>query len=72
MASRRWNSPGVFQFAVETYLMGMHLRRASAVLHSAEEQGDPAIRDIAELLATHPQRVEGANLRSSVPDGGCA
>ena len=59
------DSPGVFQFAVETYLMGMHLRRASAVLHSAEEQGDPAIRDIAELLATHPQRVEGANLRSA-------
>ena len=58
-------SPGVLDFAVETYLFGAHLRRAGAVLRAVEEQDEPAVRDITGLLANHTQSVDVAALRSA-------
>ena len=53
---------GVVDFAVETDQGGEHARRATAVLHVAEEEQPPA-HDMAALLAAHPRRVDGAEMR---------
>jgi polyketide synthase 5 len=57
-------SPGVVKFAVEAEQEGERARRASAVLHAGTEHDEhPAAHDIAALLAEHPRRVEGNELR---------
>jgi polyketide synthase 5 len=57
-------SPGVVKFAVEAEQEGERARRASAVLHAGPQEEDPpAAHDIAALLAEHPRRVEGDELR---------
>jgi polyketide synthase 5 len=58
-------APGVLEFAVETQDAGVHARRASAVLHADEGPDQPPSRDIPELLAAHPDPVEGADLRAA-------
>ncbi|MFA5710024.1 sulfolipid-1 biosynthesis phthioceranic/hydroxyphthioceranic acid synthase [Mycolicibacterium sp.] len=58
-------SPGVVEFSVETYDAGERTPRASATLTGAENSGPPAQYDLGELLAAHPHRVEGADLRSA-------
>ena len=57
---------GTFAFAVETNEDGMRTRRASAVLHKVDDEERPAAEDIDELLAAHPSRLEGANLRDAM------
>jgi polyketide synthase 5 len=63
-ASATVQSPGVATFAVEAEQEGERARRASAVLHAGTEEGQPPARDIAALLAEHPHRVEGDELRT--------
>ena len=58
-------SPGVANFMVETYHEGEHLRWATAVLHTAEDDQPPA-HDISALLAALPRRVEGAEVRKQI------
>ena len=61
--------PGTLAFAVETNNDGEHVRRASAVLHAVEvgvDEDQPPAQDIDALLAAHPSRVEGADLRDAM------
>ena len=58
-------SPGVVEFAMQTYQAGEHARRAIAVLHADEGQDQPPPHDIPGLLAAHPRRLDGANLRTA-------
>jgi acyl transferase domain-containing protein/acyl carrier protein len=57
-------SPGVGEFAVETYQDGERTRRATAVLHADVAADGPATHDIDVLLAAHPHGVDGADLRA--------
>ena len=56
-------SPGVVKFAVEAEQEGERARRASAVLHAGTEDDPSPAHDIAALLAEHPNRVDGDELR---------
>jgi polyketide synthase 5 len=56
-------SPGVVKFAVEAEQEGERARRASAVLHAGTEEDRPEAHDIEVLLAEHPRRVEGDEMR---------
>ncbi|OBK15485.1 sulfolipid-1 biosynthesis phthioceranic/hydroxyphthioceranic acid synthase, partial [Mycobacterium asiaticum] len=66
-------APGVVPFVVETNQDGERARRASATLHTVEEDFDeddeddedyvPLARDIEALLAGHPSPIEGDDLR---------
>src|SRR6201999_1898943 len=61
------------EFVVETEREGERTRRAVAVLHRAPEEArdeQPQRRDIAALLATHPQLTDGAALRQSFEERG--
>jgi acyl transferase domain-containing protein/acyl carrier protein len=60
---------GIVDFLVETDREGERTRRATAVLHAADDQA-PQRRDIAALLATHPHRAEGSALRESFNERG--
>jgi polyketide synthase 5 len=61
-ASASLSSPGVVDFLVETDDGGRQTRQASAALRAtADEQ--PTSYDIAELLAAHPHRAEGQEVR---------
>jgi polyketide synthase 5 len=55
-------SPGVINFAVETDQDGERVRRASAVLHAVEDDQPPS-HGMDALLAAHPCRMEGNQLR---------
>jgi polyketide synthase 5 len=58
--------PGALTFTVETNEDGVQARRASAVLHEAEDEDRPAQQDIDALLAAHPSSLEGADLRDAM------
>ncbi len=60
---------GVVDFVVETDREGERTRRAAAVLRAADDEA-PQRRDVAALLATHPQQTEGAALRQSFGERG--
>ena len=55
-------SSGVMDFAVETYQDGELVLRATALLQAGVDQ-QPTAYDMADLLAVHPQRVDGAAMR---------
>ncbi|RFD24543.1 polyketide synthase [Mycobacterium uberis] len=60
------SAPGVLEFVVETHEEGERVRRASAVLHALEVRADlqqPPVHNIDALIASHPSRTEGADLR---------
>ena len=61
-ASAALSSPGVADFTVETNQGGEHARQAAAVLHAADEEQPPA-HDISALLAAHPRRENGTEVR---------
>ena len=63
-------APGVVTFVIETDQDGEHTRRASAVLQAVEDTDQPPAQDIAALLATHPCRTEGAQLRRGLDERG--
>ncbi|MGB9306028.1 MAG: type I polyketide synthase, partial [Mycobacterium sp.] len=56
-------APGVVPFVVETNQDGERSRRASASLHVAEDDDQPAAYNLADLLAVHPTPAEGDDLR---------
>ena len=59
------SSPGVLDFVVETDRDGERARQASARLCQAADEGQPPARDMDALLAAHPTRIEGSELRSA-------
>lgn len=68
-ASASLSSPGAVDFAVETNPGGQQVRHATAVLQAAEDEQPPA-RDIAALLAAHPGREDGAEVRARLDQRG--
>ena len=63
-------APGVVAFAVETNRDGKYARQAGAVLHAASITDLPPAKDIADLLASHPSLVDGAEVRRSMDKRG--
>ncbi|BBX69276.1 sulfolipid-1 biosynthesis phthioceranic/hydroxyphthioceranic acid synthase [Mycolicibacterium psychrotolerans] len=61
-ASAALSSPGVVDFTVETNQGGELARHATAVLGAAEDEQPPA-HDISALLAEHPSRMDGMEVR---------
>lgn len=55
--------PGAFDFGVDTEQDGQRERRASAVLQAAESDGPPAPYDVDALMAAHPMRADGGDVR---------
>ena len=68
-ASASLSSPGVVDFTVETDQGGEQARQASAVLHAADDERPPA-HDTSVLLAAHPRREDGAELRKRLDQRG--
>jgi polyketide synthase 5 len=62
-------TPGVFAFAVDTSRKGEQLRHVNAQLHAVGDAQPPA-RDTAALLAAHPHREEGADVRNRLAANG--
>jgi polyketide synthase 5 len=56
-------SPDHADFVVETYQDDEHTRRAAAVLLARQDQDQPPTYDMPALLAAHPRRLEGADVR---------
>jgi polyketide synthase 5 len=63
-------SPGVVDFAVETSGELGQVRRARAALHRAEADEQPPAYDMAALLAAHPRRMEGDDMRTRFDEHG--
>ncbi|MDM4138901.1 MULTISPECIES: type I polyketide synthase [Mycobacterium] len=64
--------PGVLDFTVDTHEDGERVRRASAVLCAlpgdnadSPEPDQPPAHDMATLIAAHPSRLDGAELRKA-------
>ncbi|BBZ44465.1 sulfolipid-1 biosynthesis phthioceranic/hydroxyphthioceranic acid synthase [Mycobacterium parmense] len=57
------SSPGVLDFLVESDPQGGQRRRATAVLSAAADERPPAY-DMPALLAAHPRRTDGAEVRN--------
>ena len=68
-ASAALSSPGVVDFTVETNQGGEQARQATAVLHAADEEQPPA-QDMSALLAAHPRREDGAEVRKRLDQRG--
>jgi polyketide synthase 5 len=68
-ASAALSSPGVVDFTVDTNQGGEQARLATAALHAAEEEQPPA-HDMSALLATHPRREDGAEVRKRLDQRG--
>jgi acyl transferase domain-containing protein/acyl carrier protein len=56
-------APGVVDFVVDTVEDGEHARRASAVLHAVGSDDVAPALDMVALLAAHPCRIEGDQIR---------
>ena len=63
------DAPGVFAFAVTSPQQGEQVRHAAATLRAAEDT-EPQVHDVAALLAAHPVRHDGAELRERLSDTG--
>jgi polyketide synthase 5 len=68
-ASASLLSPGVADFTVVTNQGGEQARHATAVLDAAEDEQPPA-HDTSALLAAHPCREDGAEVRNRVDQHG--
>ena len=64
------DAPGGVTFTVQTDQHGERMQRASAELHAVDDADQPPALDIAALLAAHPCRVEGAELRQRFDEHG--
>ena len=62
-------TPDEVNFVVETNQQGQQVRHAAAVLHAADD-GQPPAQDISALLAAHPCRVEGEDVRKRLDQHG--
>ncbi len=58
-------APGVVELLVETSAEGERIQRAGAVLHKADLAETSRTLDVEHLLATHPNRIEGADMRDT-------
>ena len=56
-------SPGVAEFAVETDQDGERIRQAVATLRAVDDESRPARQDVARLLAEHPNKIAGDEIR---------
>lgn len=56
-------APGVAEIVVETHEDDEQIRRATAELHKTDEHELGPSHDVAALLAAHPERVDGADVR---------
>jgi polyketide synthase 5 len=63
------DAAGSVTFTVQTERQGERKQQASAELHAVDD-GQPPALDIAALLAAHPRRVEGADLRQRFEERG--
>jgi polyketide synthase 3/4 len=63
-ASATATDHGGFDFAVETNADGERVRRAFAVLSAPDDQPAAPVHDVATLLADHPNRAGGDELRN--------
>jgi polyketide synthase 5 len=68
-ASTSLSSPGVVDFVVDTNQGGDQARHAVAVLYAAEDVPPPAY-DVPALLAAHPHREDGTELRKDLDQRG--
>ncbi|MGH7735414.1 MAG: acyltransferase domain-containing protein, partial [Gemmatimonadales bacterium] len=68
-ASASLSSPGVLDFTVETNQAGEQARHATAVLQAAGDEQPPA-HDTSALLAAHPGREDGAEVRTRLDQRG--
>lgn len=57
------DAAGAFEFVVETDRDGERERRASAVLHAADPDETSTTYNLVELLAAHPLRMAGEDVR---------
>jgi polyketide synthase 5 len=64
------DAPAGVTFTVQTDQKGERMQRASAELHAVDGEDQPPALDIAALLAAHPCRVEGADLRQRFDERG--
>jgi acyl transferase domain-containing protein len=62
-------APGVVNFTLETNQQGEPVRRTTAVLHAAQDDQPPA-QDMPALLAGHPRRQDGAEVRKRLDGRG--
>ena len=62
-------APGVFDFVVATNQQGEQVRHAGAVLRTAADDPPPT-RNLADLLATHPDRHDGSIVRDRLSQNG--
>lgn len=58
------SAPGVAQFSVASDSGGENLRRAGATLRVADDQAAPAGYELSTLMAAHPHRAEGDEIRA--------
>lgn len=64
-------APGVLEFTVDTHEDGERIRRASAVLRASQDAvSPPPAHDVETLIANHPSRVDGPELRKAFDAGG--
>ncbi|MDA2890722.1 sulfolipid-1 biosynthesis phthioceranic/hydroxyphthioceranic acid synthase [Mycolicibacterium sp. BiH015] len=63
------SAPGVVDFVVESNRDGEHARHATAILRAAED-APPTDYDIPALLALHPHREDGVEVRSRLEQHG--
>jgi polyketide synthase 5 len=68
-ASASLSAAGAVEFRVETNQKSEHARHAAAILHAASDERPPA-HDTSALLAAHPCREDGAEVRRSVDTHG--
>ncbi len=68
-ASATVSSPGIVDFTVETNEGGEQARQVTAVLHLGQEELPPT-QDMSELLAAHPRREDGAEVRKRLDQRG--
>jgi polyketide synthase 5 len=67
------DAPAGVTFTVQTDQQGERMLRASAELHALDAEADedrPPALDVAALLAAHPCRVDGADLRQQFDERG--
>ncbi len=63
-------SPGIVDFVVETFQESTQIRRATAVLHAGGDEDQPPRYDLPDLLAAHPCRLDGAQMRKQFDEHG--
>ncbi|OBH40803.1 sulfolipid-1 biosynthesis phthioceranic/hydroxyphthioceranic acid synthase [Mycobacterium mantenii] len=61
---------GAVDFVVETFAEGTQIRRAAAVLHAVGDEDQPPTYAMPALLAAHPHRLEGTELRTQFDEHG--